>query len=223
MISLTVFIACLTTAHASCSCKPFETVKEAFCQSDYVLLGRVLSINTVNAGNATAVGAWNYNIWHMWTWKGPIVPTSALTAPNSGTCGVSGVLLKNWDYFLTGKKGKNGEITFTSCDFVMPYYEIAPEEMHVLMKLRDEPKKCKQEDDEKGLEEDENGKKGEHVGEVEENGGIIEENDEYIEDYDDSDWEGNNAMAEYDDEEESREIIIEEYDDKGLEEYDERA
>ncbi|RCN43340.1 hypothetical protein ANCCAN_10665 [Ancylostoma caninum] len=231
MISLTVFIACLITAHATCPCKPYETVREAFCKSDYVLMARVLSVNSTYGGsstNTTSAGTWNYNIWHMWTFKGPILATSALSSPNSGPCGVPGALMKNWDYFLTGKKGKNGEITFSNCDFVMPYYEITPEEMHILMELRDEPKKCRGKDDD--VTEDESGEKGDkgqHGNKVEENGGIkVDGNDgTSMEEYDENDWEGSSAIEEYDDEEgeESFKIIVEEYDDKGVEEYDEEA
>ncbi|KIH60465.1 hypothetical protein ANCDUO_09287 [Ancylostoma duodenale] len=114
-----------------------------------VLLARVLSINSKNGEsstnaandtNSTASGTWNYRIWHVRTWKGPIVATSALTTPNS-ECGVTG-LLKDWDYFLTGKKGSDGGITFTSCDFVMPWTDITPGEHDLLMELMWDPKKC---------------------------------------------------------------------------------
>ncbi|RCN29976.1 hypothetical protein ANCCAN_24259 [Ancylostoma caninum] len=193
MISLVVFIACLTAAHATCSCKQFESVKEAFCQSEYVLLARVLSINgrhgelSTNASNSTDTtdsGTWSYNIWHLRTWKGPVVATSALTTPNSESeCGVTG-LLQGWDYFLTGKKGKHGEITFTSCDVVMPWYQVTSEEIELLRELREDPKEC--------------GKNGEPLEEndetkVEENGEETEqENDEKkVEENDEKTEEGN--------------------------------
>ncbi|RCN49278.1 tissue inhibitor of metalloproteinase, partial [Ancylostoma caninum] len=195
MISLIVFIACLTTAHAACSCKPFETVKEAFCQSDYVLLARVLSINSkdsesptnaANDTNTTASGTWNYRIWHVQTWKGPVVATSVLTTPN-GECGVTG-LLQDWDYFLTGKKGKNGEVTFTSCDFVMPWTDLTPGEHDLLLELMWDPKKCEEKDDEKKVEENDE-KKVEGNDEKKD-----EENDEEnVEENDDKNVEENNG------------------------------
>ncbi|RCN43338.1 hypothetical protein ANCCAN_10663 [Ancylostoma caninum] len=49
--------------------------------------------------STTANGTWSYHVWHMRTWKGPVVDTSVLTTSYS-ECGVTG-LLKNWDYFLT--------------------------------------------------------------------------------------------------------------------------
>ncbi|EYB84806.1 hypothetical protein Y032_0310g2122 [Ancylostoma ceylanicum] len=188
MLFLLVFIACFTSVHAACSCEPFKTVKEAFCKSDYVLLAKVLSINSkygevptkaANDTNKTNDGTWFYDIWHMRTWKGPIVATSLLTTANSGEgCGVTG-LLKDWEYFLTGKKGEKGEITFTSCDFVMPHYDLTAEELELLMDLRDDPKKCDEKDDEKNVKENENSVDGSGEKTVEENGEkTVEENGE---------------------------------------------
>ncbi|KAL6728584.1 hypothetical protein Aduo_010345 [Ancylostoma duodenale] len=158
MISLIVFMAYLTAAHAACSCKQVESVKEAFCQSEYLLLARVLSIysgqgemsaNASNESKKTDSGTWSYNIWHLQTYKGDVVATSNLTTPSSeDACGVPG-LVEDVDYFLSGKKGKNGEITFTSCDLVMPSYQITPDEMDLLRELREDPKKCDKKDDAK--------------------------------------------------------------------------
>ncbi|EPB76505.1 tissue inhibitor of metalloproteinase [Ancylostoma ceylanicum] len=161
MLFLIVFIACFTAADAACSCEPYRTVKEAFCKSDYVLLTRVLSINrngesSTNAANDTKTtesGTMSYNILHVQSWKGPKVTTSALTTPNSeDACGVTG-LLENLDYFLTGKKGKNGEVTFTSCDFVGPFSHLTREENYLLEDLARDPNQCKDMDADKPVEE----------------------------------------------------------------------
>ncbi|RCN43339.1 hypothetical protein ANCCAN_10664, partial [Ancylostoma caninum] len=109
MISLIVFVACLTAVNAECSCKPFESLKEAFCQSDFVLLATVKKINFEygklpgNDTNTTEGEPWTYNIWHSGkTWKGPILAASVLSTPNSeDACGVPG-LSENVEYFLTG-------------------------------------------------------------------------------------------------------------------------
>ncbi|KIH63596.1 hypothetical protein ANCDUO_06101 [Ancylostoma duodenale] len=154
MISLVVFIACLTAANAKCSCKPFESLMEAFCQSDYALLATVKKINFVygelptNDTNTTDGGKWSYYIWHSGkTWKGPIVAASLLTTPNSeDACGVPG-LSANVEYFLTGKL-EGDEFTFTSCDFVMPSSDLAPQEYELLMQLMWYPKKCAEKHDE---------------------------------------------------------------------------
>ncbi|KIH62413.1 hypothetical protein ANCDUO_07305 [Ancylostoma duodenale] len=126
-------------------------------------MARVLAVNgkygesstdAASDMSTTANVTWSYHVWHMRTWKGPVVDTSLLSTPYS-ECGVTG-LLKDWDYFLTGKKGKDGEITVTSCDFVVPSTDIIPEEHDLLMELMRDPKKCEEKDDEKGVKEDEN-------------------------------------------------------------------
>ncbi|KAL6742116.1 hypothetical protein Aduo_015306 [Ancylostoma duodenale] len=230
MISPIVFIACLTAAHATCSCKQFESVEEAFCESEYVLLARVLSVNSkhgefstnaANGTNTTDSGTWKYNIWHLRTWKGPVVATSALTTPNSESeCGVTG-LLQEWDYLLTGKKGKDGEITFTSCDLVMPWSHVTPEEIELLRELRGDPKKCGKNDDEKGVEEND---KNTIEGNDEK---PIEENDEKkVEENDKNTIEGNGEKpVEENDEkkvEENDKNTIEGNDEKPVEENDEK-
>ncbi|KIH63651.1 hypothetical protein ANCDUO_06047 [Ancylostoma duodenale] len=91
MISLFVFIACLTAAHA-CTCDP-PTVEKEYCSSnvDIVTWARVLSID----GNRTEIGgSLKYTIWHLITFKGydkvKNNATSILTTPNSdGQCGVT--------------------------------------------------------------------------------------------------------------------------------------
>ncbi|RCN28200.1 hypothetical protein ANCCAN_26061, partial [Ancylostoma caninum] len=83
---------------------------------------------------------WFYHIHHARTWKGPIVATSILSTPNS-ECGITS-LLQGWEYFVTGKKGKDGEITFTTCDFVMPSDQLTPEEHVLLLELMYHPEKC---------------------------------------------------------------------------------
>nr|ACB13195.1 tissue inhibitor of metalloprotease-2 [Ancylostoma caninum] len=243
MISLIVFIACLTTTQAACSCKPFGTLKEAFCQSDYVLLAKVLSVNSkygessrneANDMSTTANGTWSYHVWHMRTWKGPVVDTSVLTTSYS-ECGVTG-LLKNWDYFLTGKQGKDGEITITSCDFVMPSTDVTPEEHDLLMDLMGDPKKCEEKDDERDVKENENSVEENDEKDEEENGEkTVEENDEKTVEENDEKVEeenGEKTVEENDektveendekDEEENGEKTVEENDEKTVEENDEQ-
>ncbi|KAL6728586.1 hypothetical protein Aduo_010346 [Ancylostoma duodenale] len=214
MISLLVFIACLTVAHAACSCKPFETVKDAFCQSDYVLLARVLAVNSeygesstyaANDTNSTDSGRWKYRIWHIRTWKVVAFHTpgrqrilfcwffkknvtvaqncccfrvlSLPTTPNS-ECGVTG-LLKDWDYFLTGKKGNDDKITLTSRDFVMSWTDLTTGEHDLLMELMWDPKKCEEKHDDKSVKESESGVKETDEKKVDENAGKpTEKNDE---------------------------------------------
>ncbi|KAL6728609.1 hypothetical protein Aduo_010367 [Ancylostoma duodenale] len=185
MISLVVFIACLTAANAKCSCKPFESLMEAFCQSDYALLATVKKINFVygelptNDTNTTDGGKWSYYIWHSGkTWKGPIVAASLLTTPNSeDACGVPG-LSANVEYFLTGKL-EGDEFTFTSCDFVMPSSDLAPQEYELLMQLMWYPKKCAEKHDEHGVKDDEKKPEGNDEKSVEEGGEKkVEGNDE---------------------------------------------
>ncbi|EYC02045.1 hypothetical protein Y032_0102g3451 [Ancylostoma ceylanicum] len=180
MFLLTVLFACFTAADAACSCKPFETMKEAFCNSDYVLLAKVLSINnkqgelSTNATNDTKTsndGKWSYNIWHMRTWKGDRIATSVLTTASSeDACGVPG-LLEDWDYVLTGKKVKDGEISITGCDVAMPYSQLSPDEQDTFMQLMWEPEKCNEKDDGKTVKGDENSVK-------EADGKTVEGNDE---------------------------------------------
>ncbi|RCN37027.1 hypothetical protein ANCCAN_17077 [Ancylostoma caninum] len=114
-----------------------------------VTLARVLSTNNsyTNPG-----GAWKYEIWHLWTWKGVDKvrnnATSTLTAANSeSVCGLTG-LLDEWDYLLAGKFAKNGEIEITSCDLYMAWYDVSAEERNLLSDLRDEAEKCKRYDHE---------------------------------------------------------------------------
>ncbi|KIH64853.1 hypothetical protein ANCDUO_04833 [Ancylostoma duodenale] len=71
---------------------------------------------------------------------------------------------------LDRKKGKDGEITFTSCDLVMPWSHVTPEEIELLRELRGDPKKCGKNDDEKGVEEDQDGLEGKYERKVEGNG-----------------------------------------------------
>ncbi|RCN26398.1 hypothetical protein ANCCAN_27876, partial [Ancylostoma caninum] len=157
-----------------------------------VLLAKVLSINNgelstdaANDTNTTNSGTWNYNIWHLRTWKGPVVATSALTTPNSEeACGVTG-LLEGWDYLLTGKKGKDGEITFTSCDLVMAWYDVTAEERDLLRDLREDPKKCDEKDDEKS--DDDTGVKESDEKKVEGNDEKTETSDETEEKVEESD------------------------------------
>ncbi|EPB76502.1 hypothetical protein ANCCEY_04402 [Ancylostoma ceylanicum] len=125
-----------------------------------VLMARVLSIDSrrspygANTVNTTNDGTWKYTIWHMQTWKGPMAATSALTTPYSeDNCGVHG-LIKDVDYFLTGKKGKNGEVTFTSCDFVGPYSQLTTQEYYLLMELAWDSRQCKDIVGDKNVKED---------------------------------------------------------------------
>ncbi|KAL6728587.1 hypothetical protein Aduo_010347 [Ancylostoma duodenale] len=244
MISLIAFIACVTAAHAACSCRPFGSVKEAFCQSDYVLMARVLAVNgkygesstdAASDMSTTANVTWSYHVWHMRTWKGPVVDTSLLSTPYS-ECGVTG-LLKDWDYFLTGKKGKDGEITVTSCDFVVPSTDIIPEEHDLLMELMRDPKKCEEKDDEKGVKEDENSVKENDERTLEDSDEeTVEENDEKTaEENDEKEVEKNDERtveenyektAVGNDEEnleKNGETTMEEKDEKKVEESDEQA
>ncbi|KIH57346.1 hypothetical protein ANCDUO_12464 [Ancylostoma duodenale] len=101
--------------------------------------------------------------------QGPIVATIILSTPKS-ECGVT-ALLQDWKYFLTGKKGKNGEITFTSCDFVMPSDHLTPEENVLLLELMYHPEKCKEKDDEKSVKENEKSVEENGEEKMEESGG----------------------------------------------------
>ncbi|KAL6728239.1 hypothetical protein Aduo_010031 [Ancylostoma duodenale] len=144
MISLMLFIACLTVAHA-CTCALQPTVKEAYCKSnvDIVTLARVMSTDNSDTNPG---GAWKYVIFHLRTWKGfdklRNITTSILTTANSeSACGLTG-LLDDWDYLLTGKFGENGEIKITSCDLYMAWYDVTTEERDLLKDLRDGVEKC---------------------------------------------------------------------------------
>ncbi|RCN51668.1 tissue inhibitor of metalloproteinase [Ancylostoma caninum] len=145
MISLLVFIACLTSAHAACSCKPYQTVKEAVCKSDFAILAKVMSVNHAQ---------WSYKIWPMRTWKGPRLREALLTTPKrEDLCGVPG-LTENMEYFLTGKVVKNGVFSFTSCDYLMKLSDLTSEEYNILLELMWYPEKCN-EKDESGVTDDE--------------------------------------------------------------------
>ncbi|EPB76497.1 tissue inhibitor of metalloproteinase [Ancylostoma ceylanicum] len=139
MISLIVFIACFTAANA-CSCQRRE-LKDAFCNSDIVTMARVESIDK---SDTSIGGAVNYGIWHLRTWKGldKVNVTSVLTTSNSiDACGKID-LEQDMDYVLTGKLKDNGEISFTSCDFVNRWSEVTGSEMDLLRDLREGTKKC---------------------------------------------------------------------------------
>ncbi|EPB74719.1 hypothetical protein ANCCEY_06202 [Ancylostoma ceylanicum] len=113
-----------------------------------------LSTSATNDTKTSTDGTMSYKLSQVQTWKGPA--SSTLTTPTSlDACGVPN-LVKGWDYFLTGKKGKNGEITITSCDFIVRQHELTPQEHDLLIELHWHPEKCQEKDGEKSGKGDEN-------------------------------------------------------------------